>query len=661
MRQITVIGSGQMGHGIAEVFAINGYSTVIQDISDEILEKAINKITASLEKMSQKNYLDGQSVKEILDRIKTTTDLADAVRNSDLIIEAIPEIEELKIELFKKLDQLTKPDSILTTNTSNIRITDIARNVTDKTRVAGFHFFNPPVIMNVIEVIKSEYTSEDIFQKLIELTNKIGKTPISVMKDSPGFVVNRIVAPETFFFGSLVEKEIAYPSQVDAYAKSQGMKMGPYELFDFIGIDIVQHSLEYYSRELSSEYSKCTVFKKLVDENKLGQKTLQGFYDWTNGRPEINMDDTTDKIDLLDIFAIDINESIKLIEEGVATPEDIETAVKLGLNRPFGPISVAKSLTNQEIKEKLESIKEKTGSIIFDPATSIKNGRMKEAIQGKVEKQDSVKQKTEVKEEKSQETHGYKTIKIEKMKKKVAKLIIDRPRHNTITDELLDDLDKAIDELANDAQINVVIVTGKGNIFSAGAELSQYIANVFQFVEFARKGQRIFKKLSEMPKLTIAVLKGHALGGGLELALACDLRIADKDVQIGLPEVTLGLVPAWGGTQRLPKLIGLGKAMELITTGRKISGQEAFEIGIVNKIFEKIDSESIQYAESISETTAPISLALAKRLVNSGMDTSLDTGLEMESFAVGVIFSTDDLKEGISSFLQKKKPNYKGK
>ncbi len=661
MRQITVIGSGQMGHGIAEVFAINGYSTVIQDISDEILEKAINKITASLEKMSQKNYLDGQSVKEILDRIKTTTDLADAVRDSDLIIEAIPEIEELKIELFKKLDELTKPDSILTTNTSNIRITDIARNVTDKTRVAGFHFFNPPVIMNVVEVIKSEYTSEDIFQKLVELTNKIGKTPISVMKDSPGFVVNRIVAPETFFFGSLVEKEIAYPSQVDAYAKSQGMKMGPYELFDFIGIDIVQHSLEYYSRELSSEYSKCTIFKKLVDENKLGQKTLQGFYDWTNGRPEINMDDTTDKIDLLDIFAIDINESIKLIEEGVATPEDIETAVKLGLNRPFGPISVAKSLTNQEIKEKLESIKEKTGSIIFDPATSIKNGRMKEAIQGKVEKQDSVKQKTEVKEEKSQEIHGYKTIKIEKMKKKVAKLIIDRPRHNTITDELLDDLDKAIDELANDAQINVVIVTGKGNIFSAGAELSQYIANVFQFVEFARKGQRIFKKLSEMPKLTIAVLKGHALGGGLELALACDLRIADKDVQIGLPEVTLGLVPAWGGTQRLPKLIGLGKAMELITTGRKISGQEAFEIGIVNKIFEKIDSESIQYAESISETTAPISLALAKRLVNSGIDTSLDTGLEMESFAAGVIFSTDDLKEGISSFLQKKKPNYKGK
>ena len=171
----------------------------------------------------------------------------------------------------------------------------------------------------------------------------------------------------------------------------------------------------------------------------------------------------------------------------------------------------------------------------------------------------------------------------------------------------------------------------------------------------------IFKKLSEMPKLTIAVLKGHALGGGLELALACDLRIADKDVQIGLPEVTLGLVPAWGGTQRLPKLIGLGKAMELITTGRKISGQEAFEIGIVNKIFEKIDSESIQYAESISETTAQISLALAKRLVNSGIDTSLDTGLEMESFAAGVIFSTDDLKEGISSFLQKKKPNYKGK
>ncbi|HEU13178.1 MAG TPA: enoyl-CoA hydratase/isomerase family protein, partial [Euryarchaeota archaeon] len=210
-------------------------------------------------------------------------------------------------------------------------------------------------------------------------------------------------------------------------------------------------------------------------------------------------------------------------------------------------------------------------------------------------------------------------------------------------------------------EISVVVITGQGTTFSAGADLSQYFASSFQFLEFARKGERIFRLISEMPKLVIAVMKGYALGGGFELALACDLRVGTEDVQIGFPEVTIGLVPAWGGSQKLARVVGLGRAMELIMTGQRISGRDAYNMGIINRIVKDPDNEAIEYAKKIAETSAPISMALAKRLLNKGVEVPMDVGLEMESFAAGVLFSTEDLKEGISSFLQKKKPEFKGR
>ncbi|MEM0290431.1 MAG: enoyl-CoA hydratase-related protein, partial [Thermoplasmata archaeon] len=194
-----------------------------------------------------------------------------------------------------------------------------------------------------------------------------------------------------------------------------------------------------------------------------------------------------------------------------------------------------------------------------------------------------------------------------------------------------------------------------------GADLSQYFPSSFQFLEFSRKGERIFRLLSEMPKLTIAVMKGYALGGGFELSLACDLRLGTEDVQIGFPEVTLGLIPAWGGSQKLARVIGLGRAMELIITGQRIDGKNAFSIGIINKLIKDTENEPLEYAKKIAENSAPISIALAKRLLNKGVEVPMDVGLEMESFAAGVLFSTEDLKEGISSFLQKKKPEFKGR
>ncbi len=258
-------------------------------------------------------------------------------------------------------------------------------------------------------------------------------------------------------------------------------------------------------------------------------------------------------------------------------------------------------------------------------------------------------------------TEKFNTIILEKFPFRVARITLNRPKYNTISSELLGELKRAIELLWNDNDISVIVVTGQGDILSSGADLTAHSESNFQFAENSRKGERTFMLLSEVPKITIVVMKGYTLGGGLELSLACDLRIASEDVKIGFPEVTLGLVPGWGGSQRLAKIIGLGRAMELTVTGERITGKEAFNLGIVNKISNEPDKFALEYAKSIAEKSSPIALALAKRLLNKGTDVPTDIGLEMEAMAAGVVFSTEDFKEGLSAFFNKKKPEFKGR
>jgi enoyl-CoA hydratase/3-hydroxyacyl-CoA dehydrogenase len=188
-------------------------------------------------------------------------------------------------------------------------------------------------------------------------------------------------------------------------------------------------------------------------------------------------------------------------------------------------------------------------------------------------------------------------------------------------------------------------------------------AHVFEFLERTRKGERIFRRLSEIPKPVIAAINGYALGGGLEIAMSCDIRLAKKSAVIGLPEVTLGLIPGWTGSQRLVKLIGISRAMQLALTGERITAEEAERYGLINKVFDddSFEEEVMKYARDIAERCAPIAAAIIKRLINKGGEVPMDVGLEMESFGAGIVFSTEDLREGISAFLRKEKPKFKGR
>ena len=665
IKKVAVVGAGDMGHGIAELFAVNGFDVTLTDKFPQAIEKAKGRISASLDKMVERGKITKDQADATLARLAYSGETGQAVSEADMVVEAVPESMELKKAVFKEVSEHAPRSAILASNTSNIRISDLAEAASSPERVVGMHFFNPPMVMKLVEVIPGAKTDSAVERQTADVCGKIGRTAVKVLKDSPGFIVNRINAADTLFFCLILDKGIASPPEVDTFARGQGLPMGPYELMDFVGVDVAADSLAYFAQALSPEYGKGKTFADMAKSGLLGKKTGKGFYDWSTGKAQIPKATATEKISIMDIFALEINEAVKLIEEGVATPDDVEKSVTLGMNRPFGPISVAKDLSNAEVKAKLEELSKNFDCSIFAPTKAIMDGRLRDAIEGRlspaVQPGPAKGATVEAKPATGAKEGG--PIRLERLPGGVAKVIINRPRLNLINGEVLDGLDSIVTELWNDREVRVVVVTGEGTVFSAGFEMTKFVSGAPAMMEFARRGERTLRRLSEIPKLTIAVLKGYALGGGLELAMSCYLSVATEDAELRFPELTRGLVPAWSGTQRLPRLVGLSRASAMILACESVKGRRAYEIGLVNQILPAgdPDEQAVKYASELASSEAPVALMLAKKLLNKGGEVPADVGLEMEEMAAGVLFSTEDLKEGISAFLGKRKPEFKGK
>ncbi len=247
----------------------------------------------------------------------------------------------------------------------------------------------------------------------------------------------------------------------------------------------------------------------------------------------------------------------------------------------------------------------------------------------------------------------------------LAIITINRPKAlNALNSKVLMALSETLDKVNDDEEVRVVIVTGSGEkAFVAGADIAEMSEMTpLEGSNFSRLGQLVFKKVEELKKPVIAAVNGFALGGGSELALACDFIYASENAKFGLPEVTLGIMPGFGGTQRLPRLIGKGRAKELIFTGKMISASEAYEIGMLNKVLpqEQLMDAVKEVARQIAKN-GPIAVSIAKGLVDVGYDIPLDDGCLMESKSFGVCASTEDKREGMKAFLEKRKPVFKGR
>ena len=288
MKNISVIGAGTMANGIAHVFAQNGYNVQLIDISEKALEKAIATITKNLDRMIAKEKISEADKNNALSRLKTQTDLVKGVAQADLVVEAATENTELKLKIFKNMDEAAPENAILATNTSSISITKIAAATSRPDKVIGMHFMNPVPIMKLVEVIRGYATSSAVTNSIMELSKNLGKVPVEV-NDYPGFVANRILMPMINEAIMSLHEGVAGVEEIDTVMKlGMAHPMGPLQLADFIGLDVCLSILNVlYEGFGNPRYAPCPLLINMVTAGKLGAKSGEGFYAYSPGSKDL--------------------------------------------------------------------------------------------------------------------------------------------------------------------------------------------------------------------------------------------------------------------------------------------------------------------------------------------------------------------------------------
>lgn len=376
VKTIAVIGAGAMGNGIAQVGLMAGYTVAMHDVEQRFVDKGVSTIKDSLGKFVSKGKITAEQNDDMLKRLLPTTDLKVAVKNADLIIEAVFEDLNLKKKIFADLDASAPAHAILASNTSSMSITEIASATKRPGQVVGMHFFNPAVMLKLVEVIYANQSTDDAIKTTFEVAKKMNKVPVIVKKDSPGFIYNRVNAPTALFLQLLLDKGSPTPAQFDAAFKAL-MPMTPFELFDYVGLDIVLHTQDYYSKTLSKDYAPRKALRDLVAAGTLGKKTGKGLYDWSAGRPTIDTSNPTTEYDFTHMVALQVNEATKCLEEGVTNdPKDIDLAIANG-GGGMGPFTLAQSIGWDKLVARCEELSDKFGIETFRPTKTMKAGPVK--------------------------------------------------------------------------------------------------------------------------------------------------------------------------------------------------------------------------------------------------------------------------------------------
>ena len=645
---VAVLGAGNMGHGIAEVAALAGYEVRMRDITEEFVQDGYDNIEWSLNKLAGKDRISESEAEATLDRITALIDVEDAVGDADVVIEAVPEKMEIKKDVYGEVEEYAPEDAIFATNTSSLSITELSEVTNRPEQFCGMHFFNPPVRMQLVEVITGAHTSDATLDTIEELAADFGKSPVRVRKDSPGFIVNRILVPLMNEACWIVDDDAATVAEVDSTAKFDiGLPMGAFELSDQVGNDVGLHVLEYMHEVLGEAYAPCPLLEATVEDEKLGKKTGEGFYDYEDGGADIPRDAASEAVKhrLLGVMA---NEVGKLVVGDVAPAGDIDEAVMLGGGFPEGPAKLADKAGLETLVETLEELHEETDEgryrVSDGLATAASEGGFHGGDDGGMD---------------------YDTINVEVPGEMVGHIELDRPhRMNTVSTEMLDELADAVDQLSEDDDVRSILLTGAGDkAFSAGADVQSAATNATTLdgIELSRHGQETFGKFEDCPMPVVAGIDGYTLGGGMELATVADLRVASERSQLGQPEHNLGLLPGWGGTQRLANIVGEGRAKEIIFTAERYDAAELAEYGFINEVVDNDDLFDAAFDLAADMAAGPpIAQEFTKRAIHAGRDDE-DAGLEVESQAFGHLFATEDLMEGMAAFSADREPEFEGK
>ena len=362
INKVTVLGSGIMGHGIAQVAAMAGYNVALRDIEQSFIDKAMDKIKWSLSKLVDKKKLTQIDANKIFARITPTIELQQALKDADLLIEAVPEDMNLKKKVYDEVDKYAESKTVYASNTSTLPITEMAALIARPERFVGVHFFNPPQLMQLVEIIPGKVTHQDTTDMAMDFVTHIGKQPVLCRKDVAGFIVNRIFIPLVHEAAYCQDRDGASMTQIDSAVKfNMGFPMGIFELADYTGLDIIHKATtEMYLRD-NKVVNPHPRIKQLFEEHNLGQKSGKGFYDYKNDKYErINLtQEEAERYDPIKLLAVAANNAAWLISNGVCDIQDLEKALRLGMGlkeklfitiEKFGIVNVIKTLRDLQSK-----------------------------------------------------------------------------------------------------------------------------------------------------------------------------------------------------------------------------------------------------------------------------------------------------------------------
>jgi enoyl-CoA hydratase / 3-hydroxyacyl-CoA dehydrogenase len=369
LNKITVLGSGIMGHGIAQISAMNGYQVVLRDIEQKFLDSAMDKIKWSLDKLVEKNKIKKEESEKIYGRIKPIVDLKDALIDTDLLIEAVPEDLNLKKKVYSEVDQFAEEKTVYASNTSTLPISEISQLTSRPGRFIGLHFFNPPQLMKLVEVIPGARTEKSIVDLGIKLVKSFGKDPILCNKDVPGFIVNRIFIPLVHEAAYCLESDGKTMTQIDSAVKFKlFLPMGIFELADYTGIDVIHKAtVEMYSRDKKVIHPH-SMIAQLFSSGKLGKKSGDGFYSYGDKNYERVplSEEEAKQYDPIRMLSVALNNASWLITNKVCNKEDLELALRLGMGLKKELFEIGKEYGFENIINTLNELK-KGNELFYTP------------------------------------------------------------------------------------------------------------------------------------------------------------------------------------------------------------------------------------------------------------------------------------------------------
>ncbi|WP_198508895.1 3-hydroxyacyl-CoA dehydrogenase/enoyl-CoA hydratase family protein [Bacillus sp. FJAT-44742] len=674
--KVGVIGAGNMGSGVAQKMAQEGLDVTLVDINEEKVQRGIDIIRETLQEGVDRGIFSDDQLTEIMNRVHASSSY-EALKDADLVVEAVFEDLSIKGSVFEKLDKVCESKTIFATNTSSLFVKDIAGYTSRPEKVIGMHYFYHPAKNRLVEVIPHEQTSEDTI-KTTMLIGKLHNKTCILVKDSPGFAVNRYFVPFLNESVRLVEEGVAnIPTIEEAAKEAFEIGMGPFELMNVTGLPIAEHSCSYLAKEISEFYKPAELLKEQVNKNDT--------WDLSGSVIEKDFPSIQERL-YATVFGI----AAAQVEEGVASIEDTDIGAKVGLKWKLGPFEL---MNKVGVREAYKLVKELNGSYPgFHNPVLLKEQAEKD------------------------QPFTFQFIKSE-IKNGIAYLTINRPEAmNALNPVVVEQLEQEFDKVEKQAEVKGIAIQGSGKAFIAGADIRFFIDciennQIEKNVEFTRKGHSLLRRLETSEKVTIAVLDGLSLGGGSELALACQKIVATSQGSMAFPESGLGIYPGLGGMLRMNHHVGKELTKYYVMTGKSIRAEDAENLKIIAKITNtenleetietvaekrqddkyirrEIPSSYDEYIQAFSDENVqkmlngekpdavdealadkltkilskkgPVALKLINQLINEQSKCTIDEGVELELDHLTTIFKTKDALNGLVSSLTGSRPVFVG-